>query len=90
MAVSIPAEFEFGVGDDDALVAADFFAERIDGPRHALQGVGHLVAEDLAHPRDGDVLVMTGFGLGRRAEDRRLQFCTLDQARRQPLARQRA
>src|ERR1700722_19168532 len=90
MAVLVAAEFEFGVGDDDALVAAEFFTERIDGPRHAFQRVGDLIAEDLAHPRNRDVLVVTGFGLGRRAEDRGLEFRAFDKAGREFLAGERA
>src|ERR1700754_4907143 len=89
-AVGVAAEFEFGVGDKDALAAADGLAERIDRAGHALQRVGHLIAEDFAHPADGDVLVMASLGLGGRTEDRRLQFCAFKQPRRQLLAGQRA
>src|SRR5713226_2181514 len=88
--IAVPAEFEFCVGDDDALVAAEFFSKPIDRAAHALQRVRHLVAENLAHARNRDVLVVAGLGLGRRTEDRRLQFCTLEQTRRQLLACQRA
>src|ERR1019366_9930415 len=42
-AVLVPAEFEFGVGDDDTLVAAELLAEGIDGAGHALERVGHFV-----------------------------------------------
>ena len=80
----------FGVGDDDALLAADLLAEIIDRARHALERLRDVVAQNLAHARDRDVLVMAGLGLGRRAEDRRLQFCAFDQTCRQLLARQRA
>src|SRR6202163_4550426 len=41
-AAAIPAKFEFGVGNDNGLVAADFFAERIDGASHGLELVRHL------------------------------------------------
>src|SRR5258705_13910783 len=34
--IAISAELEFGVGDDNALVAADFLAEGIDRAGHAL------------------------------------------------------
>src|SRR5258708_3238704 len=72
---AVATEFEFCVGDDDAAVARDGFAEIIDGARHALQRVGDLLAQDLAYPRHRDVLVMPGFGLGLRAENRGLELC---------------
>src|SRR4051794_6688960 len=79
MAILIAAEFEFGVGDDDALAAADLFAKRIDRAGHALERICRFIAQDLAHPRDGDVLVMTGFGLGCRAEDRWIELGAFQQ-----------
>src|SRR6202042_3979054 len=88
--VAIPAEFEFGVGDDDAMAPAGVLAERIDGAGHALQRIGYFIADDLAHPLDRDVLVMAGFGLGRRAENWRLEFGAFDEARRQSLTCERA
>src|SRR5262249_5047055 len=63
--VLIAAELEFCVCDDDALVAGELLAERIDRSRHAFERIGDLIADDLAHPRDRDVLVMTGLGFGR-------------------------
>src|SRR4051794_36862605 len=90
LAVLVAAELELGVGDDDALLAGGLLAERVDRARHALQRRRHIRAEDLAHPGDRDVLVMAGFGLGRRAEDRRLQLFAFDQARLQLLAGERA
>src|SRR5260370_24267973 len=47
--VAIPAKFKFGVGNNDALVADDFFAERIDRAGHALQREHHLVPENFTH-----------------------------------------
>ena len=82
-AVLVAAELELGVGDDDALLAGELLAERIDRARHALERVGDLVADDFSHLGDGDVLVMASLGLGRRAEDRRLQLLALDQSRLQ-------
>src|SRR5439155_21080393 len=89
-AAFITAELEFGIGDDNAPVAADFLAERIDRAGHALEPVRDFVAENFAHPRDRDVLVVAGFGLGRRAEDRGLKFRAFDEAGRQLLAGQGA
>src|SRR6266436_75265 len=88
--VRIAAELELGIGDDDSLVARKRLAERIDGARHALQRVGGLIADDLAHPRDGDVLVVPGLGLGRGTEDRRFEFGAFDQTGCKLLARQRS
>src|SRR3954463_6913557 len=45
----VPAEFEFGVGDDDAPTAGDPLAEAIDAPRHALELRRHRIADALAH-----------------------------------------
>src|ERR1700694_1862429 len=84
--VAIPAEFEFGVGDNDALFAADLFAERVDRAGHALQLIRHLVTDDLAHACDRDVFVVAGLGLGRRTEDRGLQLGAFDEAGRKLLA----
>jgi len=47
-------------------------------------------AEDFADARDRDVLVMAGLGLGRRAEDRRLQLFAFGKAACELLAGQRA
>src|SRR4051812_22248548 len=74
-AVLVAAEFEFCIGDDDALCAGDLFAERVDRTRHALEFMRYRLADDLAHARDRNVLVMAGLGLGRRAEDRGFEFC---------------
>ena len=84
------AEFELGIRDDNSLVAADLFAERIDRAGHALERVGRFVAEDLAHARDRDVLVVAGFGLGCRAENRRIELAAFDKAALKLFARQRA
>src|SRR4029078_9721590 len=75
-----PSKLELGVGDDDALMAGYPFAEIIDRARHALELFGDVVAQNLAYPRDRDVLVMAGLGLGRRAEDRRVELLAFDQA----------
>src|SRR5262245_56018051 len=69
LSVAVAAEFEFGVGDDDALLAGEAFAAGIDRARQTLQLVGDGAADHLAHPPNRDVLVMAGLGLGRRAED---------------------
>ena len=75
----VPAELELGVGDDDAALAADLFAERIDRARHALRACRATSSPTISRiARDRDVLVVTGFGLGRRAEDRGLELCALE------------
>ena len=81
-AVAVAAELELGVGDDDALVAADLFAERIDRARHALERRAATSSPRISRiARDRDVLVVAGLGLGRRAEDRGLELCALDAGR---------
>src|SRR6185295_19549163 len=89
-AVPRPAELELGVRDDDALVAADPFAEIIDRARHALELFGHVVAQNLAHPRDRYVFIMTGLGLGGRAEDRRVELLAFGETILELLAGERA
>src|SRR5436305_1085922 len=56
-AIRRAAELELGVGDDDALMSGNPFAEIIDGARHALELLGDVVAQNLAQPRDRDVFV---------------------------------
>src|SRR4029079_881844 len=77
-AAAVAAEFEFGVGDDDAVLAADLLRGIIERSRHALERLGDLGAEDFADARDRDVLVVAGLGLGGRAENRRLQLFAFD------------
>src|SRR4051812_147076 len=79
-AVFIPAKFELGVRDNDASIVADLFAYCINRTGHALEHVCHFLAKDLAHPRNGDVLVVAGFGLGRRAENWWIELAALQQA----------
>src|SRR6185312_1800078 len=89
-AVGRAAEFEFGVGDDDALMAGDPLAEIIDRARHALEFFGDVAPENLADAGDRDVLVMAGFGLGGRAEDRCVKLLAFGEAVLQLLAGERA
>src|SRR6185295_6037979 len=89
-AVRRAAELELGVGDDDALVTGDPFAEIIDRARRALELFGDVVAQNLAHPRDRDVFIMTGLGLGGRAEDRRVELFAFGETILELLAGERA
>src|SRR5947209_6639667 len=45
-AILVPAELEFGIGDDDATLAAEFFAERIDCAAHALRSEERRVGKE--------------------------------------------
>src|SRR6266566_6111895 len=87
--VLVASELEFGIGDDDTLIAGKLLAEPVDRARHALQRIGDLIADDLAHPRNRDVLVMPVLGLGGGTEDRRLKLGAFDEAGRKLLSRKR-
>src|SRR5260221_2751263 len=89
-AILVAAELELGVGDDDALLAGGLFAKRVDRARHALQRGRDGIAQHFAHARDRDGLVMAGLGLGRPAENPRLELFALDEAGFELLAGERA
>src|SRR5581483_432639 len=85
----VAAEFELGVGDDDAVVAADLLTARVDRARHAFERIGHLRAHDLTHPADRDVFVVTALGFGGGREDCGLELAALEEAFRKLLAGER-
>src|SRR5262249_22723306 len=68
-------KFEFRVANNDASLARELLADRVNRSCHALQRARHVVADDPAHPRDSDVFVMAGLSLGRGTENRRIELC---------------
>src|SRR5690606_1244993 len=90
-AIVVQAEFELGVGDDDALGGGELRGLGIQAQRHVADAFGHFLADLVDDMGEVDVFVVHAeFGLGRRREERFGQLAGLLQAGRQLDAAQRA
>ncbi|MNS95725.1 hypothetical protein D3C72_1299950 [compost metagenome] len=81
-AIVVQAEFELGVGDDDAARGRVFGGRLVKLNGHVAHLGGQFGADALFHFSKADIFVMLAqLGLGRRGEDRFRQFFRLLQAR---------
>src|SRR5256886_6936833 len=78
------AEFELRIGDDDAALRRVRSPGAIQIEAGLAQSLGGSTAQAARDVVEGDVLVVTLFGLGRGRKDRRIETRALDESLRPP------
>ena len=84
------AEFEFGVGDDDAALRRVIAARLVQSQAGATQPLGGEPAEAAHDVFEGDVLVVPLLGLGRGRENRGIELGAFDEPLGHRLAGERS
>src|SRR5581483_4380862 len=89
-ALTVASELELGIRNDDSAPRGDRTTTLVDQPAQALELARHVGTDDLGHARRRDVLVMTGLGFRRGAEQRGIESLALAKRRRHLLAGERS
>jgi hypothetical protein len=88
--LSVAAELEFRVRDDDAAACGDGSAVLVDQAAQPLELRRDVRPKRRYHPSDCNVLIMSRLCFGCRTKDRRLESLALAQAGREGFAGERA